>query len=212
MKITRHDQQESDLPIELAKPAQRALAGAGIWRLEQLTKLSEDEVKQLHGIGPNALTQLSRALGAKGLSFTNRKNKQGIAQMKKTDSKDGMTPSQLITKQIAELADWRGKMLARLRQLILEAAPDITEEWKWDTAVWSQKGLVCSAGTFKDHVKLNFFKGASLKDPQGLFNAGLDAKATRAIDLSEGDDIDAPALKDLIRAAVTHNISGGKKK
>ncbi len=132
--------------------------------------------------------------------------------MKKADTKDGMTPSRLITNQIAELADWRGKMLARLRKLILEAAPDITEEWKWDTAVWSQKGLVCSAGVFKDHVKLNFFKGASLKDPKGLFNAGLDAKATRAIDFSEGDDIDASALKDLIRAAVAHNLSGGKKK
>jgi hypothetical protein len=132
--------------------------------------------------------------------------------MKKADSKDGMTPSQLITNQIAELADWRGKMLARLRRLILEAAPDITEEWKWDTAVWSQQGLVCSAGAFKDHVKLNFFKGTSLKDPKGLFNAGLDAKATRAIDFSEGDDIDAPALKDVIRAAVAHNVSGSKKK
>ena len=127
-------------------------------------------------------------------------------------SKDGMTPSQLITNQIAELADWRGKMLARLRKLILEAAPDITEEWKWGTAVWSQKGLVCSAAAFKDHVKLNFFKGASLKDPKGLFNAGLDAKATRAIDFSEGDKIDEPALKDLVRAAVAYNLSGGKKK
>lgn len=132
--------------------------------------------------------------------------------MKKADSKDGITPSQLITNQIAELADWRGKMLARLRKLILEAAPDIAEEWKWDTAVWSQKGLVCSAGVFKDHVKLNFFKGASLKDPKSLFNAGLDAKATRAIDFSEGDDIDAPALTDLIRAAVAHNMPGGKKR
>jgi len=132
--------------------------------------------------------------------------------MKKVDSKDGLTPSQRITNQIAELADWRGKMLARLRQLILEAAPDITQEWKWDTAVWSQKGLVCSAGVFKDHVKLNFFKGASLKDPKGLFNAGLEAKATRAIDFSEGDNIDASALKELIRAAVAHNVSGGKKK
>jgi len=132
--------------------------------------------------------------------------------MKKADSEDGMTPSQLITNQIAELADWRGKMLARLRKLILEAAPDITEEWKWDTAVWSQKGLVCSAGAFKDHVKLNFFKGASLKDPKGLFNAGLEAKATRAIDFREGDDINESALKDLIRAAVAYNISGGKKK
>ncbi len=123
-----------------------------------------------------------------------------------------MTPSQRITQQIAELADWRGKMLARLRKLILEAAPDITEEWKWDTAVWTHNGLVCSAGAFKDHVKLNFFKGAVLKDPKGLFNAGLEAKATRAIDFSEGDKIDEPALKDLIRAAVAHNMSGGKKK
>ena len=132
--------------------------------------------------------------------------------MKKVDPNDSLTPSQLITNQIAELADWRGKLLARLRQLILEAAPDITEEWKWGTAVWSHKGLVCSAGAFTDHVKLNFFKGASLKDPKGLFNAGLEAKATRAIDFNEGDKIDASALKELIRAAVAYNISGGKKK
>jgi hypothetical protein len=132
--------------------------------------------------------------------------------MKKADSKDGLTPSQLITNQIAELTDWRGKMLGRLRKLILEAAPDITEEWKWDTAVWSHKELVCSAGVFKDHVKLNFFKGAFLKDPQGLFNAGLDAKTTRAIDFSEGDDIDASAVKELVRAAVAYTMSVGKKK
>ena len=132
--------------------------------------------------------------------------------MKKADSKDGLTPSQLITNQIAVLTDWRGKMLAQLRKLILEAAPDITEEWKWDTAVWSHKELVCSAGVFKDHVKLNFFKGASLKDPKGLFNAGLDAKATRAIDLREGDKINESALKDLIRAAVALNTASGKKK
>jgi len=132
--------------------------------------------------------------------------------MKKADSKDGMSASQLITRQIAGLAGWRGKMLARLRKLMLEAAPNLTEEWKWDTAVWSQQGLVCSAGAFKDHVKLNFFKGASLKDPKGLFNAGLDAKTTRAIDFSEGDEIDESALKGIIRAAVAHNISGDKKK
>jgi hypothetical protein len=132
--------------------------------------------------------------------------------MKKADSKDGLTPGQLITKQIAELDDWRGKMLARLRKLTLEAVPDIVEEWKWDTAVWSHNGLVCSAGVFKDHVKLNFFKGASLKDPKGLFNAGLDAKATRAIDFGKGDDVDASALKELIRAAVAYNTSNGKKK
>ena len=132
--------------------------------------------------------------------------------MKKIDSKDGTTPSQLITKQIANLPDWRGKMLARLRKLIIEASPDVTEEWKWETPVWSHKGNVVAAGVFNDHVKLNFFKGASLKDPKHLFNAGLDAKATRAIDFGESDKIDEPALKELIRAAVAYNMSGGKKK
>jgi len=132
--------------------------------------------------------------------------------MKKADSRDGMTPSQLITNQIAELTDWRGKMLARLRKLIIEADADITEEWKWGTAVWTHKGNVCAAGAFKDHVKLNFFKGASLGDRHGLLNAGLDAKATRAIDFNEGDNINASGLKELIRAAVAYNISGGKKK
>ena len=126
-------------------------------------------------------------------------------------SKDSLTPSQLITNQIAELAGWRGDLLARLRQLIHAAAPGLTEEWKWDTAVWSQKGNVLAAGAFKDHIKLNFFKGASLVDPQGLFNAGLDAKASRAIDFSEGDEIQEAALKELIRAAVAYNLSGGKK-
>ena len=125
---------------------------------------------------------------------------------------DAMTASEHITKQIAELRDWRGEMLARLRKLILEAAPEITEEWKWETGVWSHQGNVVSIGAFKDHIKVNFFKGASLNDPQGLFNAGLDAKATRAIDFNEGDKINEPALKELIRAAVAYNISAGKKK
>ncbi|MEW5873123.1 MAG: DUF1801 domain-containing protein [Chloroflexota bacterium] len=132
--------------------------------------------------------------------------------MSATASNDDLTPSQLITNQIADLADWRGQLLARLRQLIHEAAPGIIEEWKWDTAVWSQKGNVVAAGAFKDHVKLNFFKGSSLDDPQGLFNAGLEAKTTRAIDFSEGDRIQEAALKDLIRAAVAYNLSNGKKK
>jgi hypothetical protein len=121
-----------------------------------------------------------------------------------TGPKDEMTPSQYITSYIAELSDWRGEMLARLRKLVREAAPDLREEWKWESPVWSQK--------FKDHIKLNFFKGASLDDLKGLFNAGLDAKATRAIDLNEGDQIDESALKELIRAAVAYNLSGGKKK
>ncbi len=131
--------------------------------------------------------------------------------MKKTNQ-DGLTPSQLITNQIAELADWRGKMLTRLRKLILGVAPDITEEWKWNTPVWSRNGPVCSAAVFKDHVKLNFFEGASLPDPKGMFNAGLDAKASRAIDFSEGSEVGEPALKDLVRAAITYNLSDGKKK
>ena len=130
--------------------------------------------------------------------------------MNKTNSKDGMIASEHITNQIEELTDWRGKMLAQLRGLIHEAAPDITEEWKWGSAVFSQKGMVCSTGVFKDHVKINFFKGASLEDKQNLFNAGLDAKATRAIDFSQGDVIREAALKDLIQAAVVYNVAGGK--
>ena len=132
--------------------------------------------------------------------------------MKKTDTKDTLTPSQHIDKVIKDLPDWRGKLLSRLRKLIHEASPELTEDWKWDTPVFACKGNVVAAGVFKDHVKLNFFKGASLTDPKGLFNAGLDAKATRAIDFSEGAAIDESALQDLVRAAVAFNISGGKKK
>ncbi|HLZ60248.1 MAG TPA: DUF1801 domain-containing protein [Ktedonosporobacter sp.] len=117
-----------------------------------------------------------------------------------------MNPSELIDKQIAELADWRGPMIGRLRKLILEADPDITEEWKWDTAVWSHQGLVCSVGAFKKAVKINFFQGASLEDQHKLFNAGLDAKKTRSIDFHEGDAVDEAALKDLIRTAVAYNV------
>jgi hypothetical protein len=131
--------------------------------------------------------------------------------MKKADLRVGLDPSQLITNQIAKLGDWRGKILSRLRKVILEADPHLTEEWKWNTAVWTRNGLVCSAGAFKDHVKINFFHGASLKDPKRLFNAGLDAKKTRAIDFGENDNIDASTLRDLIRAAVAHNLSAEKK-
>jgi hypothetical protein len=127
------------------------------------------------------------------------------------DSKDTTTPSQRITNHIAELADWRGTMLARLRQLILEAEPAMVEEWKWETPVWSHNGNVVAAGAFKDHVKLNFFKGASLQDPYGLFNAGSEAKATRAIDIHEGAMIDEVALQELIHAAVAQNAGKQKK-
>ena len=123
-----------------------------------------------------------------------------------------LTPSQEIDKFIKEFTDWRGKWIAQFRDLILKTAPEVTEEWKWGVPVWAYKGNVVASGVFKDHVKLNFFKGASLEDPQGLFNAGLEAKATRAIDFSEGDELDTPALKDLIRAAVAYNVVGSKKK
>jgi hypothetical protein len=121
-----------------------------------------------------------------------------------------MNASERIDKRIAELDDWRGKLFAKVRTLIHEADPDIIEEWKWDTGVWSHNGLVCAVGAFKDHLKINFFKGASLEDPIGLFNAGLEAKATRAIDFYQRDSLNESALKDLIRAAVAYNTKKGK--
>ncbi|HET6671303.1 MAG TPA: DUF1801 domain-containing protein [Pyrinomonadaceae bacterium] len=116
-----------------------------------------------------------------------------------------MNASQLIDKQIADLADWRGRLFAKLRRLIKSADPGLIEDWKWNTAVWTHGGMVCAVGAFRDHVKVNFFKGAYLKDSQGLFNAGMEAKATRAIDFREGDKIDELALKNLVRAGVAHN-------
>jgi hypothetical protein len=115
-----------------------------------------------------------------------------------------------VTDYIAGLGDWRAKTLARLRKLINEAAPDLVEEWKWNTPVWSFNGNVTAVGAFQDHVKVNFFKGASLKDSHGLFNAGLDAKASRAIDVRKDDRIDEAAFKDLVRAAVA--LNSGKPK
>ena len=131
--------------------------------------------------------------------------------MNTAESNDSITPSQRITDYVAGLGDWRGPMLARLRALILEAAPGMIEAWKWETPVFAAKGNVVAVAAFKDHVKLNFFKGAALADPHGLFNAGLDAKTSRAIDIHEGDVIDAPAIQELVRAAVALN-AGGKKK
>jgi hypothetical protein len=113
-----------------------------------------------------------------------------------------MNPPERITSHIDSLADWRGTLLARLRRLIRASGPDLVEEWKWSTPVWSGRGNVVALGAFKDHVKIAFFKGAALDDPKGLFNAGLEAKATRAIDLHEGDQLNEAAFMDLIRAAV----------
>ncbi len=132
--------------------------------------------------------------------------------MKPTNAKDTLTPSQHIDKAIQDLPDWRGKLMTRLRKLIHVVAPEITEDWKWDTPIFACKGNVVAIGAFKEHIKFNFFKGASLPDPNGLFNAGLEAKTSRGIDIHEGDKIDEEALKDLIIAAVALNTSGSKKK
>ena len=120
--------------------------------------------------------------------------------------------SQLISERIAELGDWRGETLKRMRALIREADPEVVEEWKWrGTPVWSHDGGICTGESYKPVVKLTFFKGASLKDPAKLFNASLDGNVRRAIDIHEGEAIDADAFKALIRAAVDLNTSGAKK-
>jgi hypothetical protein len=124
----------------------------------------------------------------------------------------GAAASELISAKIAELGDWRGGALARMRALIRDADPDVMEEWKWmGTPVWSHDGGICTGESYKSVVKLTFFKGASLKDPRKLFNASLDGNVRRAIDIHEGEEIDADQFKALIRAAVELNLSGGKK-
>jgi hypothetical protein len=123
------------------------------------------------------------------------------------------TPSELIDARIAELGDWRGEMLARLRALIKQADPDAIEEWKWvkpssgGTAVWSHDGGICTGEVYKSVVKLTFFKGASLDDPSALFNSSLEGKVRRAIDFREGDSVDEEAFKALVRSAVALNTS-----
>jgi len=124
---------------------------------------------------------------------------------------EGPAASKLISARIADLADWRGSTLARMRALIKEADPDVLEEWKWmGTPVWSHDGGICTGETYKAVVKLTFFKGASLKDPAGLFNSSLDGKVRRAIDIHEGEEINATAFKALIREHVALNASGKK--
>ena len=118
-----------------------------------------------------------------------------------------MKPSDLIDAKIAELDDWRGPMLARLRAVIKAADPEVVEEWKWSTPVWSHDGLICTGETYKKAVKLTFAKGASLKDPSHLFNSSLEGKVRRAIDFHEDDKVDETALKALFKAAVALNKS-----
>ena len=132
--------------------------------------------------------------------------------MKSQPKEAGKAASTLISERIAELGDWRGDTLARMRALIREADPDVVEEWKWmGTPIWSHDGGICTGESYKSIVKLTFFKGASLKDPAKLFNSSLDGNVRRAIDIHEGEEIDADAFKALIRAAVALNASGGKK-
>jgi hypothetical protein len=136
-----------------------------------------------------------------------------VENMTKSGSTDGQSASELIDKRIAELGDWRGETLSRMRKLIKEADPDVVEEWKWmGTPVWSRDGIVCTGESYKSIVKLTFAKGASLKDPAKLFNSSLDGNVRRAIDIHEGEEVDADAFKALIRAAVALNTSGGKAK
>ena len=130
--------------------------------------------------------------------------------MKPATPKSSQSPAKLITQQIAEYPDWRGKTLSSLRQTILNASTGITEEWKWGTAAWAKNGPICAAAVFKDHVRLNFFKGAALKDPKHLFNAGLEAKASRGIDFHQGDKLDAAGVKALVRAAILLNAPKSK--
>ncbi len=144
--------------------------------------------------------------------------KKATTTMKKTKSgskegKGGASPSQLIDARIKELSDWRGETLARVRTLIKQADPKVVEEWKWvkptnpGIPVWSHNGGICTGETYKNAVKLTFFKGAALNDPSGLFNSSLEGNTRRAIDFHEGDKIDGKALKALIRAAVALNTS-----
>ncbi len=130
--------------------------------------------------------------------------------MKKSHSNEDQSASDLITKRIADLADWRGETLARMRQLIKQACPDVVEEWKWmGTPVWSHNGIICTGESYKDKVKLTFAKGAALKDPTHLFNSSLDGNVRRAIDVFEGGEVDGTKFKALVLEAVAFN--GGVK-
>jgi hypothetical protein len=128
--------------------------------------------------------------------------------MKKSGASQGQSASELISMRIAELSDWRGETLGRMRKLIKAADPDIVEEWKWMNPVWSRDGIICTGESYKNHVKLTFAKGASLKDPARLFNSSLDGSVRRAIDIHEGDKVDESAFKSLVRQAVAFNSAG----
>jgi hypothetical protein len=133
--------------------------------------------------------------------------------MPKSESKSSKSPSQLIDQRIVDLGDWRGEMLSRVRTLIKEADPDVVEEWKWrGVPVWEHDGMICTGESYKSVVKVTFFKGASLDDPKGLFNSSLEGNARRAIDIQQGEKLNATAFKALVRAAVKLNTSKPAKR
>jgi hypothetical protein len=131
--------------------------------------------------------------------------------MKKSGASQGQSASELISKRIAELGDWRGATLSRMRKLIKAAAPDVVEEWKWMNPIWSHDGIICTGESYKNHVKLTFARGAFLKDPARLFNSSLDGNLRRAIDIHEGEEVDESAFKALVRQAVALNSVGKSK-
>ena len=132
--------------------------------------------------------------------------------MKKSETSQGPSAADLITKRIADLGDWRGETLGRMRKLIKAAVPDVVEEWKWmGTPVWSHNGILCTGESYKDKVKLTFARGASLKDPTHLFNSSLDGNMRRAIDIFEGGEVDEAAFKGLVLEAVAFNGAGKSK-
>jgi hypothetical protein len=131
--------------------------------------------------------------------------------MKKSGANQGQSASELISQRIAQLGDWRGQTLSRMRKLIKAADPDIVEEWKWMNSIWSHDGIICTGESYKQVVKLTFARGASLKDPARLFNSSLDGNTRRAIDIHEGEAVDASAFKALVRQAVALNGAGKSK-
>jgi hypothetical protein len=175
------------------------------------------KVNPVRSVAPVATTSKSAKTSAKKPAASKTKtsaspNAAKSSPRKKADSTESQSASELIDKRVAEIGGWRGKTLSRIRKLIKEADPDVVEEWKWSVPVWSHDGIICTGESYKSVVKLTFLKGASVKDPARLFNSSLDGNARRAIDIHEGEELDASAFKALIRAAVALNAADGKAK
>ena len=201
--------------VQISQPAHRALAGAGIQTLAQLAKRTEAELLALHGFGPKAIAILKPVLKAKGLAFkgsapTTKKSAPARATRRPSDPEPAQGGSEAadvraIDAYLASLGDWRGAALAQIRKIVLSAVPGMVETWKWNAPVWAHNGNVVAASAMKKYVKINFFKGASLPDPDGMFNAGLDSKVMRSIDIHPGDRLNVARLKALVKAAAALN-------